>query len=327
MSLLNSLKGAVGRTYDYLTPGTGSSRLTDSAGWGDAPKSTAKTSTPSYTPSSTYSVDTSGIDKQIAASNAQIAALQSQLAAQPKLPTYNVGAAWSKAQQQAESIVNPVYLDKLNQYLEGSALKRQQQQSTTALNKENIGIALNQGVEDIGTSRQRTNEDTASSIADTNATEGEYQNQAGTQFDRARTALLEGFGDFGGSGLVKQQETNAITDRNTEENAQSRQFEKERKSAQVLQSRTLTDLDTKETRTKTDADQKNKQEDMDLKNFIDNAGLEEKQYRTQNELDRQSAIAGQVTNQYDIGLRDFINGLVSSGARPQDIALAQQVYG
>lgn len=327
MGLLQSAAGALGRAYDYVTPGMGSSRLTDWGGWGDKTTASPKpVSTPTYNPSSTR-VDTSALDKQIADSNKALEAMRAQLAAQPRLPVYNTANAWASAQSRAENIVNPVYLDKLNQYLEAARLKRTQTEEQSALNKKDINTSLTQSLEDSATARARSSEDAATNLTDINATSGEYQKDSGTQFDRARMALLDAGGEYGASGLVRQQETNAMADRRREESAQERQFEGQRKAVETLKTRTFEDLEKSDTRAKGGAEAKIQREDVNLRNFIDNAALEEKDYRTQNELERQSEIAKQTSNQYSVGVRDFINSLIGSGARSQDIALAQQVYG
>lgn len=281
--------------------------------------------TPSYATGS-GGLDTSAYDREIEASRKATDALRAQMAAQPRLPMYDSAGAWARAQKGAEGVVNPVYLDKLNQYLEKAKLKRTQVEEQTGMNKEGIQTELNQTLDDTATARTRTGEDAATNMADISATEGEFQKSSGTQFDRARQALLDSMGDFSSSGIVKQQDTNVIADRNREEAAQTRQFEKERSATETLKSRTFEDLSKTEDRAQNSATSKTKQVDVDLKNFIDTAALDETDYRLQNETERQGAVGNEVNNQYSIGVRDFINSLVGSGARAQDIALAQQVY-
>jgi hypothetical protein len=285
-------------------------------------------STPSYQPSTTR-IDTSATDKAIADSNAAIKALQSQLAAQPKLPFYDTSSAWARAQKGAENAVNPVYTDKLNQYLEKARLKRTQTEEQTGINKAGINTGLQQTLEDVLTQRGRTEEDTATTLGDLSASEAFDQQQGGTQFDRARSALLGDVANAGltTSGIGQQQDQQAITDRNALEAEQTRQYDKQQKAAETLKTRTFEDLGKSETRAKGEAETRTKQEDINLKNFIDTAGLEEKETRTQNEIERLNAVAGETDNQYQVGVADFIRGLIGSGARAQDIQLAQQIYG
>lgn len=285
-------------------------------------------STPSYQPSSTARADTSALDKQLADSNSALKALQAQIASQPRLPFYDTSAAWARAQKGAENAVNPVYVDKLNAYLNKARVKRQQTEEQTNINKQNIQTGLQQSLEDIGVQRKRTGEDAATSTADTVASEAFDQEQGGTAFDRARTALLGEISNAGltSSGIGRQIESQAVNDRNLQEGEATRQYEGKRKAIDTLKNRTFEDLSTSETRSKGEAEGKTKQQDIDLRNFIDNAGLEEGEFRTQNEAERLSAVSGEVNNQYKVGAAQFIQSLIGSGARAQDIALAQQVY-
>lgn len=284
---------------------------------------------PSYQPSGVTKIDTSGIDKEIAASNAQIKALEASLAAQPKLPFYNTSAAWATAQKQAAKAVNPVYVDKLNAYLKKENLQTAQQTTQTATNKAGITDALTQALNDIGTQRTRTGEDQATQIGDINQQETNFQTDEGTQFDRARAALLGEVANSGltTSGLGKQQGTNAIADRNQASKEQEQQFGNSKRDVNTLATRTFADLSTSENRAQGSATSKTKQEDVNLKNYIDSAKLEENSFRTSNEADRLGAIAGETNNQYTKGVANFIQSLIGSGARSQDIALAQQIYG
>lgn len=332
MAILDTIKrGAatlLGSGYDYLTPGKGSSRLTDyGAGLGSNKKPTI-TSVPTYNPSTTK-IDTSAYDKEIAASSARIKELQASLAAQPKLPFFDTSAAWAKAQKGAEKAWNPVYVDKLNQYLEKARLKRAQTQEQTTINKGNIATGLDQTLEDVLTGRSRTAEDAVTGTKDSLASEAFDQKTGGTAFDRARTALLGEVANAGltTSGIGAQQESNAVKDRNITEGEQSRQYKGQRDAIETLKTRTFEDLDKTESRAKTTAEGQTKQQDVDLKNFIDNAGIEEKEFRTENELSRLGSVASEVGNQYQLGVADFIKRLIGSGTRAQDIALAQQVYG
>lgn len=324
MSIASVAKGALAQVNPF---DKGATYGTYNNGLSAKPTATPSyVSAPSYQPSN-VGIDTSAYDKQIADSNNAIKALQSQLATQPKLPFYDTAAAYSRAQATASANVSPVYLDKLNQYLDKARLARTQTEQQTDINKQNIATGLTQTLQDTATNRVRTDEDTRNTLADLKASEAFDQQQGGTQFDRARTALLQSEGQYGGSGLVAQQEDQAIQDRNATEAEQTRQYTKQREATNTLANRTFEDLGKSETRAKGEAQGKTQSEDINLKNFIDNQAVDETSFRTGNEADRLAAIANDTNNQYNVGVAQFISGLIGGGARAQDIALAQQVYG
>lgn len=326
MSVASVFKGAVAQVNPF---DNGATYGTYNNGLSAKPASTpAYTSTPSYQPSTTK-VDTSAYDKQIADLSAAIKSSQAALAAQPKLPFYNTADAWARAQSSAENIVNPVYTDKLNQYLEKARVKRAQTEQQTATNKQNIQGALTQSLEDATTNRTRTGEDLTNTLGDVSQTEQNFQTNEGTQFDQARAALLGDIANSGltTSGLGQQKDAQAISERNTASKQQTQEYDKQRRDANLMATRTFEDIGKGEERAKGTAQTKTAQEDVDLKNFIDNASLDETDFRTQNELDRLASVSEQVGNQYKLGVSDFVAGLIGSGARAQDIALAQQVYG
>lgn len=328
----HGVAAGAGTAYDYATPGRGSSRVTN---WGEnyfvptpqPPKVNnpgKTTSTPVYTPPST-----SNLDAQIAALNAQTRALQNQLAAQPRLPYYNTSAAWATAQKAAQGVVDPVYTDKLNQYLQKEQLGIKQSTEQQQAQAADIQTQLQQALQDVATGRTRTGQDQATQLGDVATNETNYQTNEGRAFDQARTALLGGISNAGltTSGIGKQQETQAITDRNVASGQQTGQFETARRDINTNATRTFEDLSTTENRSNVKATTDTAASQKALQDFIDNAKLDEQGFRTQNEADRLGALATESGNQYKSQVANFIASLVGSGARAQDIALAQQIYG
>lgn len=335
MSILGTIGKAAasltGTAYDYLTPGKGSSRLTDyglgNNGVAQAPKTVA---TPSYQSSNTGNgVDTSAYDAQLAQSNSAIAALQAQIAAQPKLPYYNTTQGYATAQQNAQNLVDPVYVQKLQAALAPIQLGITQSTAQTATDKTAIQTQLQQSLADNATAQQRAQEDQQTSLGQIGQDETNYQQDEGTQFDQARQALLGNIANSGltTSGLGQQQNANAITARNQASNEQEQQFQGGRDAANTLATRTFQDLSTSSTRANQGAAAQTAQKDTDLQNYIDNANLQTTKAQTQNEADRLEAVASETQNQYQLGVANFINSLIGSGARPGDVQLAQQVYG
>lgn len=290
-------------------------------------QNTAPVATPSYTPSTTKT-DTSAKDKQLADLVSSNKALEAQIAAQPRLPFYNTSAAYAQAQKTATASVNPVYIDKMNAYIKKQELQRAQQTEQTNFTKGQIDTGLTQTLEDTATGRIRTGEDAATKQAGIDMSEGNYQLNEGTQFDRARTALLGEVANANltTSGIGAQQEATAVSDRNQASKEQSQQFEAERQATETLKTRTFADIGKSEDRAKGDATSKKAQKDMDLKQFIDMGDLERADEQVKNESERLSAIRSEASNQYKIGVANFIQSLMGSGARDQDVALATQRY-
>lgn len=327
---LNAVQGAyhqvvptfAGDEQTYATNAAASAKYDNPQPASTPSKAQAKP-TPSYTP------DTSGLDAQIAALNAQTQQLQAQLAAQPRLPYYNTSASWAQAQAAAQGVVDPVYTDKLNQYLQSESLGVSQEQQKEANNQSDIQTTLDQTLADIATNRQRTTQDQTTNLGDVATNESNYQTNEGTQFDSARSALLGNIANSGltTSGLGRGQETQAITNRNVASGQQEQQFEGQRRDINTSANRTFEDLATGEERGTAAAATGTTRSKQAVQDYIDTANLDEQSFRTNNEADRLSALAGESTNQYKLQVSNFIAGLIGSGARPQDIALAQQIYG
>jgi hypothetical protein len=278
-----------------------------------------------YNPNS----DIDALNKQIAAEQAQYQALQAQQAAQPKLPVYNTAAAYANAQKAATSAVDPVYQDKLSQYL-------QQEQLTTAQNttaeqnaEADAASTLSNQTTDNATNRTRTAADEVTNTGDVNQNETNVQADTGTAFDRARTALLGGVANAGltTSGIGSQKAGQAIADRNQSEGEQTQSFDNSRRDIHTAATRTFEDLATSDTRNTSAAATTTARAKQGLQDYIDNAALGEQSFRTQNEQERQGAIESATNSQYQQGVQQFIASLIGSGARAQDVALASQVYG
>lgn len=272
----------------------------------------------------------------IAAANAaattaaqNLAAIQAQVAALPKLPAYDTTAAYASAQKAATAAVDPVYQDKLNQYLQQEQLTTAETTRKEGETEAGIATTLGQQTEDNATNRTRTGEDQTTKIGDVNTNEGNFQQDSGTAFDRARSALL---GTVAGSGLttsgIGQGQVAASTaDRNQAEKEQTQTFDASRRDINTAATRTFADLATSDTRNTSAAATNTTQAKEGLQDYIDNANLDEQNFRTTNESDRQAAISGATQQEYSTGVNNFIASLIGSGARSQDVQLAKEIYG
>lgn len=331
MSIFNSIGGALGRAYDYATPGLGSSRLTDWGGWGGgAPQAAAPKAAPAVKPNVLTPAPVANDNSAFMSSlNSQIAALQRQLAYQPKLPSFDIMANYNKARSQAESAVNPLYDKYLKDFLAGQEVSRANKQTEVGITKEGIAQELQRTLEGNTVNRQRTAEDTTNAIADLNTKEGQFQQASGTQFDTDRRALAE---DVAASGLTTSgigqgkiyDQNNA---RNLDEKQQVQEYTNQREAKKLFETRTFEDLARGDKEAGQISGNKNKSADFDLEQYLDELSTNETQFRNENEAKRLGDVASQTGTYEQAGSQSFLSSLAGAGWRPQDIQLAYQIYG
>jgi len=260
---------------------------------------------------------------------AQLAAMQAENAARPKLPTLNTADMRAKATAKATGAVNPVYQDKLNNQLERYALQRSQQTADVTAGKTAADVDLTNLRADINTDRTRTTEDVQSAIDKSMYNEGEFQSSEGEQFDIANREARGAVADAGltESGLGAQQVEKLQSDRNKASTAQLKDFTDERQTQELFKTRTFEDLGTKEVRNIALTDVSKANLDRQLNDFIAMQAQDERDFRLDNEAERQAALFNATNNIYDTDIQTWLAGLKGQGLRDQDIALAAQVYG
>jgi len=260
---------------------------------------------------------------------AQLAALQAESAARPKLPTLNTADMRAKATAQATGAVNPVYQDKLNNQLERYALQRTQQTANTNADKTASDLDLTNLKADINTDRTRTTEDVQSAVDKSLYNEGQFQSTEGGQFDIANREARAAVSDAGltESGLGQQSLEKLQSDRNKASTAQLKDFTDERATQELFKTRTFEDLGTKEVRSTELNDVTKANLDRQLNDFITMQAQDERDFRLDNEAERQAALFNATNNIYDTDIQTWLAGLKGQGLRDQDIALAAQVYG
>lgn len=261
--------------------------------------------------------------------NAQLAALQAQVAAQPKLPKFDILANYNKAKQTANDAVTPLYNKKLDLFLESQGIKKNTKTQEKNLSLENNSIALNNALGDNATSRNRTGEDLASALAQIGQGRSDFLVDDGNAFDQSRRALQEEIAAGGGTdtGLGQQAIQQQQNDRNTGADRQLREFNNQEAAKNLLATRTLDDLATSDTRQTQKKGQDDKAVQIDFDGYMASLANEENTFRLTNDLDKALAIAQQTQSYEQQGVNQFIAGLANSGWRAQDIALAKQVYG
>lgn len=277
-------------------------------------------------------VDTSQNDaylKQFQAQNSQIQNLIAQLNAAPKLPSYDILGNYNKAKQQATANVTPLYDQKLQQFLDAQATETANKQASASLNFENNGIAQTNTLADNTTSRDRTGTDLLSALQLIQQDRGNFLQSDGNQFDVARRSLQGSTAAAGATdtGLGQQAIDTQLTNRNISADRQMQTFVNSEAAKNTAASRTLQDLSTSDTRAGQQKTQADKGVQLDLNAYLD--GLTNATASKRLELDQAKAsdIAGQTGDISKQLAQQFIASLAKKGARAQDIALAQSVYG
>lgn len=266
---------------------------------------------------------------QLAAYAAQLKALQNQVAAQPKIYSYNVADASAKARAAAEQAVNPYYTQQLNKYLQQEQLTQQRAQQDAATGNTQIDQALQDALDASNTQRTRTTQDVATKLGDVANASNYYQNTEGNTFDKARTSLLTNLAQSGltTSGLGQQQANEQIANRNVESGQQTRSFNAQSEALNTLKTRTYEDLATGDTQSTRNAGQKKAQVQVDLDRALQDASNQFANDQGTNEYNRLTALSQEEQRQYQLGVNNFIQALAGQGARAQDITATRSLYG
>lgn len=261
--------------------------------------------------------------------NSQLAALQAQLAYQPKLPSFDVMGNFKRARSQAEQAVNPLYSKYLKDFLAKQATQKSNKKGEVALRKESTAMELAQALAESGVTRGRTTEDTQAAIGKLNEQEGIFQQDSGTQFDIDRRANAEQIAASGltTSGIGQNRMFEQAQDRNITEERQVKEFTNQREAKKLFHARTFEDLARGDDNQRAISKQKDKEAQFDLDAYLKELAHDETQFRTENELKRLSDINQQAQTFERKGSQQFLASLSGAGWRPQDIALAYQVYG
>ena len=259
----------------------------------------------------------------------QLAALQQQLAYQPKLPQFDIMANYNRARSQAQKAVNPLYSKYLKDFLAKQSVLKQNKQGSTALTKQGNALDLSQTLGENEVSRGRSAEDTAAAVQKLTEQEGQMQQDTGTQFDIERRQNAEALAAAGmtTSGIGQNQMFEQQDQRNISEDRQVKEFNNQRDAKQLFHSRTLEDLARGDKNAQDVSAQKDKEAQFDLDAYLRELATDETQFRTENEVKRLADINQQSQTFERKGTQQFLASLAGAGWRPQDIALAYQVYG
>lgn len=250
---------------------------------------------------------------------AQTDALNKQLQ-QSYTPYFDTYANYQSAGNAAQSAVNPLYTQKLNDYLTQEAVNKSRKQADTNTALTQIQEGLTNTLQGSEISRGRTSEDTAANLYDIANKEQNYQQDSGSAFDKSRLALLKGSGDLG-SGLDTQAVNEQQQARNTEEGRQAQSFDTQKAAQDLFKTRTFEDLSRGDTLATQQSGEKKTAVNLDLDRYIQDLQTDEKNQRNSLEAERQQAIYAEQQRQEQVGLQKFLSTL--SG---QQLINARQAY-
>lgn len=267
--------------------------------------------------------------QQTAALREQNAIARQQLAAAPKLIKYDTAGAANASMSEATAAVTPIYVDKLNRYLQKSAIARASEQRHAQETIQDAQDTLKANTEQNALTRSRTGEDVAEKINQANIGEGNYLDESGTQYDAARRALGEDVANAGlaESGLGSQRLDAQQEAQGRASKMQTQQFENTRKVADLFKNRTFEDLTKSDEVNKLNTDKTTGRVKLNLEDFLASDVINEAETRSDIEVQRQGAVLQDSITRQQNKASAFIASLVNSGARAQDIELASRIYG
>jgi hypothetical protein len=227
-------------------------------------------------------------------------------------PQKNYAAISAQSRANAESAVNPLYTSQLTQFLEGQGIKRAQQQAQYSTNISNLEESLKNKLEENRIAGDRTAEDVATKEADIANTADQYQTDTGQQFDAARLDLAR---KSSTGGLGQQAQVQAQTLRNTDEARKTTEFKQAKDQQELFKTRTFEDLARSGKLAGQSTETGKKQEKFNLDSYIANQGIDEKQYRSSQEAQRQGDILIKQNEQDRLLTNNWINSIANPAQR------------
>ncbi len=240
-------------------------------------------------------------------------------------PSYDVLGAHTRARQQAESNVAPIYQEKMNNLIQRIQAKRDMEKGVFSRTKAATEAALADTLTGTGIERIRTQEDTETGLAEVANNETAFQDVEGTSYDTARREEAQALAGAGlaTSGLGAQKQDASLKSRNIESGQQTRTFEQKRQGIGKFLSRTFEDLNRTDTISKRKATQDIDLADFSLKGALAELDLEQREETMDLELKKGTDV---ITRSQDIYKTNLQNWVESLREGPQKQAARQAYY-
>lgn len=279
-------------------------------------------------------------DPRLQAENSTLYNSYNQLASQPQnigsiyggggagqvyAPKLDVAAINAQARSAAENAVNPFYTKQLNEFLTQQGVLKQQHQTQTATDIQNLQDQLANTLQGNEVSRGRSIADETTNQANINTQNDRNQVDTGTQFEDQRLAAARGQATAGtlGTNAGNRATTLATDQRNLTEGRQNQDFQTQRDQQALLKGRSLEDLlrsDTLGTQSEAKGETQAK---FDLDNYIQSLGYQEQQTRNSLEQERLQRVGQETQNQAKLGFNNYLSTIKN----PAQYAAAVQTYG
>jgi len=252
-------------------------------------------------------------------------ALLAEIANKPVAPSLNFGAINANAAAAAQSQVNPLYTQYLNQYLQQEAAVTQQQQSANTQAVQAAQSALANTQAQNTQQQQFTGANTALNLTNINQQAANREQNAGNQFDTQRAQLEAQIGqsNLGASGIGQQQIWTARNNANVAE-LQSQDTDQYNRNQQLLnESNTFAQIAQSNKYASTVEGQAESAANLKLSSYLQNAAYAQTQAEEQltewqqNALyaAQQQSVASQVAAQLQ-GLKGGVQGAAAQAWAP-----------
>lgn len=266
----------------------------------------------------------SALDAQTQSLLKSIAGMQSQLANRPLAPTLDISGIRSAASAAAEQNVNPLYSQKLNNYLQNEAAQKTALEGKTTSDIGNLQAQLANTLAGTGLQRTSTQQNTEAGLADIAAQQSNYLRTQGTNFENQRQGLLNTEGTLSGSGLGQQKDIQAqVANQNTEA-AQQQQYKYSAQQKQLYENQTFAQLANSDQLSQLKETEGENTAKFNLNDYLRQASYGEQTFRQQNELDRNAAVLAQTAQGTSKQVADFISSFKNN---PALYNAAIQAYG
>lgn len=257
------------------------------------------------------------------------ALLRQQINSMPRLYTYDTNSSYDRAKKAAEVNQRPLFDLKLGKFLENIGTQRNQINQEATLSREGTAMENQQTREDNATNRTRTAEDVAAALDMIARGETNFLDDNARQFDADRRAAIEANAAAGmtTSGLGQQALAEQVELNDIAGTRQLEEFDNQRSAKQLFQNRTFEDLARGDLRSDEKRILSDKRIQLDLDSALSDLAYSEFTGKQGLEAEYAANVlndALSIDRQYR---QEFINSLAGQGARAQDIAYAQQIYG
>ncbi len=318
VNIAKAVGGFLGTAADLLTPGSGSNRLTDWSGYGDAGR--GATSTAPKAPTSTFVPYKTGPSSAEQSTLDESKRLLAQIAAMNR-PVYAPQVNWAginaQARGAAEAAVNPFYTKQLTDFLAGQSAKQSQKQTEYDLNLKDIESKLKQDTEQNALNRTRVGEDTALAQQQINTQADQFQTDSGNEFEDARAAMGQNVAaaGTGTAGIGKQQTNRLVKESATGEQRKEAEFQQNRDAQELFKTRSFEDLMKSDELAGLGAASGKERQKFNLDSYITNLGFETESGKGDIEQNRLSRLIQEEGNQSKALINAWVESIKDPGQR------------